>query len=83
MADKWKREKCSKCDGTGVQYDDKQVGADLRREREKAGLFQREVAERMGFRHAYVSHLESGARRWTDKLIKRFREAIRDHKKRA
>lgn len=68
---------CPRCDGTGKLFDDRELGAALRAEREKAGKSLREVAKKMDLTISYISDLELGRRMWREELIERFRGALR------
>jgi transcriptional regulator with XRE-family HTH domain len=45
--------------------------------RNKSGMTQAAVAERMGVSVGYVIALESGNRNWNDELIRRFQKAVK------
>lgn len=72
-----KAKPCERCNGTGFQMDQQQVGKSMRRLREGAGRTLHEVATAMGVQQAYVSHLELGRRPWTATLINRFKKALK------
>ena len=62
---------CPRCDGRGlIQRVD---GASLREIREDAYLSLREFAERIGLSAAYVSDVELGRRRATEKIVEQYR----------
>jgi len=69
---------CPKCGGTGTIQDDKILGAQLKKKREKAGLPLREVARQMGLSASYICDLEHGRRSWSADLKKRYHGAV-DH----
>lgn len=66
---------CPKCGGTGRIDDDREIGAEMRRLRERAGLAAYEVARRLGCSPAYVSDLELGKRTWNAERMARFKAA--------
>jgi transcriptional regulator with XRE-family HTH domain len=56
--------------------DDRVLGAEMRKRRERAGLSLRNMAKRCGWSPPYVSDLELGRRRWGPKQVKRYTEAL-------
>jgi len=58
------------------EFDDRALGADRRRYREKFGIDLRTFAKAIGFSAPYVSDLELGRRRWSEQLIYRFEAAL-------
>lgn len=67
---------CQRCNGTGVEPDPKTIGDTMRRLREKSGLTQTVVAERMGYSKAYLSDMELGRRAFGAVQIRKFKEAL-------
>lgn len=53
-----------------------QIGSVLHDARERAGLTQEQVAERLGVSTSYVGHLERGRRNPTAKTIAQFGDAL-------
>jgi predicted transcriptional regulator len=62
------RPECPKCEGTGYVLDFRQIGADMRRARIRAGLSLRSVAARLHVTPSYLSDLELGRRHYTKPL---------------
>jgi DNA-binding transcriptional regulator YiaG len=62
---------CPRCDGRGEL--ERVDGASLREIRENAYLGLREFAERIGLSAAYVSDVELGRRRATEKIVEQYR----------
>lgn len=72
--------KCPRCGGTGEVEDDREVGAGYRRRREDIGVSLREVARQCGLSVSYLSDLELGRRKWSDKqrtTVERALKALR------
>jgi len=67
--------KCPKCNGRGRLPDQRFIGSQQRKRREKAGKSVREVARIMGFSGPYISDLELGRKQWTEKLLRAFNAA--------
>jgi len=67
---------CPYCRGTGQIPDDRAVGAEMRRLRERSGKSLRAVAGRLGVSAAYLSDLEQGRRRWSEARIKDFQREV-------
>ena len=57
--------------------DNKLTGEDARKQREKAGLSLREMAELMSTSSTYVFDLEHGNRNWNEDMIKRYETALK------
>ncbi len=70
---------CHVCSGLGLLYNDRQMGAALKRLREDAGISLREVARRMGKSAPWLSHLERGKAQWNRDRVADFLSAI-NHK---
>lgn len=70
-----KKKPCRCCDGTGEEYDDISVGAEMRALRLKSNLTLEEMGSKMKrrFSQAYLSDLEHGRRGWSDRLIAEYR----------
>jgi predicted transcriptional regulator len=62
---------CPRCDGRGEL--ERVDGASLREIREESDLSLREFAERIGLSAAYVSDVELGRRRATEKIVEQYR----------
>ena len=71
-----KKIKCAKCLGTGLRQDQRALGADCWRLRDKRGLSLAETARRMGIDASYLSYLEAGKRDWSPDLIARLETAL-------
>lgn len=71
--------KCPTCGGTGEVPNQKSLGAELRKLREKAGLSGRQVARRMHISAPYLSDLELGRRHWTPKLVMLFKLTLKTY----
>jgi len=69
---------CSRCGGTGLEVDDREIGAEMRQAREHADLSLREMSRRLLLSPAYVSDLELGRRRWRAALTDRYMDALYD-----
>lgn len=59
------------------EVDHASLGHDLRAEREKVGLSQKEVAYAIGLSPAYLCDLELGRRSWTAGRVAKYLAAIR------
>jgi cytoskeletal protein RodZ len=66
---------CHCCDGSGVELDHVQVGAQLRTLRQSKQLTLLSVSRRLKLSLPYLSDLERGRRNWNDALAERFRKA--------
>lgn len=76
---KLKTQPCKACDGTGrLPADD--VGPQLREERERLGIAQKDVAEAMGISGTYIIDLEKGSRRVTNELLAAYQKALEELK---
>jgi transcriptional regulator with XRE-family HTH domain len=71
------KRQCVSCAGTGRQIDSVLLGPLMQQLRNKSGMTQAAVAERMGVSVGYVIALESGNRNWNDELIRRFQKAVK------
>jgi len=69
---------CRYCGGAGTEPDRVAIGAELREEREKAGVSQTQIARKMGLSCAYICDSEAGRKAWPQKKIARYRGAIRE-----
>jgi transcriptional regulator with XRE-family HTH domain len=65
--------KCTRCDGTGKEPDQKAIGATMKLRRVNAGVGLREMARRLGCSHTNVKLLEKGERRWTPEFQNLYR----------
>lgn len=64
--------KCVRCNGSGLEPDNKRVADSMRRERVESGMSQRRFAGLMRVSPGYLCQLEQGTRRWTQDLRARF-----------
>ena len=71
-----KTQRCRCCEGSGKEYDDKAVGAELRSARKRAGIKLSEMAEAMNIGSPYLSDLERGFKRWSDDKIKIYKSVL-------
>ena len=62
--------------GRIITYNDQKTGAQARKARLAAGLTQGQIAKRMKISIGYVSDLELGENRWTEKLVERYIKAL-------
>lgn len=60
---------CSHCDGTGRVFNDALIGQHMRHRRQTAGVSVRQAARRLNFTPSYLCDLESGRRRWSQRLV--------------
>lgn len=67
--------KCPKCKGTGKLQSQAEIGAKMRKLREKAGLSLRKVALGMAISAAHLSDLELGRKNWNEDHIRAFKTA--------
>jgi transcriptional regulator with XRE-family HTH domain len=68
---------CDNCGGTGTVPGDG-TGEVLRAERERLGLFAKDVADIMGISDSYVYDLEKGNRPLTNDLVARYQTALQE-----
>jgi len=68
------KSKCPKCGGTGKVALASDIGAEMRKLREKANVSLRSLGARMAFSAAYLSDLELGRRAWNAGLIETYRK---------
>lgn len=71
-----KPKSCQWCMGTGMELDQREFGAEMRRKREKKGITAKDMSLRVGCSPAYVSELERGMKKWTIDLRDRFKRAL-------
>ncbi len=71
-------EPCTRCGGTGLEFDHRAIGTELRHIRELKGMSLRDVASRMSLTASYISDLELGRRNWSATLISRYKSAVYD-----
>lgn len=71
-----KTKPCHHCSGSGKETDQIALGAEQRAKRKKAGLSLRQLAKLMCFTTPYVCDLELGRRRWSQKLLDKYEEAL-------
>lgn len=69
--------KCPHCSGAGRIPDPRVQGPTMKQERTDAGATQTQVATHMKLSPNYICDLESGNRRWTDELVKSYRDALK------
>jgi hypothetical protein len=67
---------CKRCCGVGLELSGRSVGRLLEGLREKAELSREDLAERMDVSEVYVRHMESGVRRVSFEMLKRYLEAL-------
>lgn len=72
-----KLQTCKRCRGTGKEIDQVALGECMRKERVKADLSLREMGARLGVSHAYIWDMETGRRSWSDRVRKKFLEALK------
>lgn len=65
---------CKRCNGNGVEPDQKAIGLAMRRLRIKAGIGLREMARQVGLTHGFLSQLETGQRRWSKYMTDFYRK---------
>ena len=63
---------CSRCDGSGLEPDDRVLGEMYRQARITRGHTLRWMAGVLGWSPSYVSYLEVGRRRWGSKQRRLF-----------
>lgn len=66
---------CSCCHGTGTEYDNALVGAEMRALRHSKKLSMKSVSAKMGVCEAIVCDLEKGHRKWTPEKLQRYKAA--------
>lgn len=67
---------CPKCSGRG-KVPDPETGLEIRRERERLGISQEEVARRMGITQSYLTMLERDKRPWSANMVTAYRVALK------
>lgn len=67
-------EKCRVCGKT--KKTDKAIGFAMCKKRVAAGILQKDFADALGMNASYLSDLESGKRRWSQKWIGRYEKAL-------
>lgn len=67
---------CTHCNGTGQIRDERALGKTMQERRKEARKRLREVAVLMGISVGYLSDLEHGRKKWTDKLLSGYNQAI-------
>jgi hypothetical protein len=63
---------CIHCLGTGTEIDNAAVGLGLRSKRESAQISLRRMAKLMEVSPMFLSHLETGQRKWTAHRIREY-----------
>lgn len=76
-----RRYKLADTDIRGAKYRehpeiDPAEGLEMRRKREAVGLTLKEVCQIVGISGPYLTNLETGKRRWTEKMKERFLQAL-------
>lgn len=72
---------CLRCGGTGEEIKDSQMGRWLARQRAKEGISLRALAAECGMSHVYLSDLEHGRRRWSQRLVLLFTKRFKQNQK--
>lgn len=70
------KNKCPRCNGSGVEPDHLKIGTKLRELRSLYHISLRETARRLSMSPANVSRLERGQRRWKVSLIRKYESAV-------
>lgn len=73
-----KAKPCHCCGGTGKENDAVLIGHKLKKRRQAAGIQQKYVALRMGVSASFLSDLEHGRRYWTQTMIDKYMEVVRE-----
>lgn len=63
---------CKRCNGTGDEPVQREIGRRMKAMRLEADFGLREMACRMGISHGFLSQLESGQRTWSRRLVSNF-----------
>ena len=71
-----KTRNCRRCQGSGRELDSVACGAEMLALRQKEGVKQWVLANKMAFSKAYVSDLELGKRNWTPGLITLYKDCL-------
>lgn len=72
---------CKRCNGTGEEPNQKDIGRHYKSLRVLRGIGLREMAACMGISHGFLSQLESGQRTWSRSLIASFDKQMNKHTK--
>ena len=72
---------CKRCNGTGQEPNQKNIGSAMKGLREDDGIGLREMAGYMGISHGFLSQLESGQRTWSQRLVRLFHQQRTKHQK--
>ena len=67
---------CPYCYGTGLTPDPAAVGAEMRELRRAHHKTQIDMAHELGCDQSLVSQLETGQKRWTPRMIERYKQAV-------
>lgn len=70
---------CKRCNGNGIEPDQRAIGRQLRLLRLDANLGLREMACYMNVSHGFLSQLETGDRTWSQRLITLFHRKLVQH----
>lgn len=68
--------KCTRCNGTGIEPENRELGLEFRNMRKRHKYTLRELASRMGISASYLCDLELGRRNWNTEIIDRFHGAL-------
>ena len=68
---------CPLCRGSGKIVTDRAIGAAMRTLRKQASISLQKMSPHMGLSVSYLSHLETGRRRWNDELRARYLDAVK------
>lgn len=71
-----KTKTCGACQGSGVLPGDT-VGAQLRRQRESAGVKPSEMSTALNISPSYLYDLERNRRRWTSELVESYQRELK------
>lgn len=67
---------CPHCNGTGQLRDERALGETMKARRRAAKKVLRQVAESIGISIGYLSDLEHGRKKWSDKLLAQYNKAL-------
>lgn len=75
MAAKNFKQTCGACGGRGTTPT-REVGAHLAAQREKYGITQRALADKLNISRSYLSDLELDNRAWTNELVESYQQKL-------